>query len=237
MSNIQLSIYKKYIQARYSFNIYTQEFVSKLSLLGASKGRAAVYNILSAWLDFIGNSVSEPYTVAAVSPAPIGISIETDSSYTYPLVSNIFITNLSGLRELVATATILGTGSVVSLENVHPQITAAYSPETNLIVFTFPKGDHYNGGRAMMTKVYLITSPVIRGGVSGDTNTSYLSSEDLNNIETLLDRIAIELGIVFSNRDYLLAVEASEGSEGERQALRSPNNKTLTTEDGRPLDV
>jgi len=234
MGNTQSSIYSKYIQARYLFKEYTYKFIAKLSV--GRKKKIASYNLLASWLDFVGKLVSDKKALPAVAPRSVGFELGTSMGTSYPTSINIFITERTGARELVAKGIMQNTGSISSFESTHAHINVSYDSSTSLISLSFPPGDRYNAGIIKVSNANVLILPVIAGGSNGVVPPINMSDGEVNKINTLLDKISIELEAVYSHRGYLEAV-GSVREIKERVTLESSNNKSLTTEDGRPLDV
>ena len=241
-----LSIYKKYVQARVAFNSYTNNFITNLESGAKSKKKIAMYNVIASWLDFIGNEVPEDVTSKAEAPRKVSfkltaLQVDIPSLLSPPIF--IFIENSKGIRKKIGvTYRVTGGGehssSVALVTNINSNnndLTASYNQDSKYIIISFSSGAEYSRGKIVVSDTGLITpqAPLILGG-SDLVNTSLsLTTEELKNINSILDKIAIELNLIYSDKEYLNIKAPTE----ERDSLKTIKNLTLTAEDGSPLEV
>ena len=238
MTATQLSIYKKYIQARYSFREYSFKIISKLSSGRSNRKMESTYNVLASWLDLLGDTIKEPINITSRTPNPISVVVSSSSMVTYPATVNVFITTLEGFRELIGKLNIEENQSLLNIDVFHPTIGATLDVQNNSLSFTFPKGSKYNGGSVTISNASVSAHPRVSGGV--DYYVSPIQPLSVNAIkhwDALLDKVAVEMGISYSNNKYLEVKAEFKKTPQEREVLRLNDNKSLTTEDGRPLDV
>jgi len=245
MAANHLSIYKKYLQARYAFEEYTLKFLGRLGSDSKSKKRISLYNTIASWLDFIGEEVPDPIFKEGRAPNKVVLQIiptaPTDVVGTLPPPVNVFIEDSLGRREKIGyTVYSYGettTAAVSTQINNHPDISSTYNSAEAAITLAFSKGSKYNGGRITVSNATTFPSTVIiSGGADSITTLLNLTSEELSRIDVLLDKIAIELDLIYSDKKYLELYNI--GLEREvTQSLKTANNLSLTAEDGAPLEV
>jgi len=237
------SIYKKYLQARHAFEEYTLKFLDRLGSDSKSRKKISLYNTIASWLDFIGEEVPDPIFKDGRSPNRVVMQIipTLPSEDTEPKAVNIFIEDSLGVREKIGytgystegTTTAVVSGQI----NAHPDISSTYNSSDAAITLTFSKGSRYNGGRIIVSNAITYPSAIyISGGADSVTTSLNLTSEELSRIDVLLDKIAIELDLIYSDQKYLELYNI--GLEREvTQSLKTANNLSLTAEDGAPLEV
>ena len=248
-----IKIYKKYIQARDKFNSYTMSFLNNTSTSSNSKRKIRLYNTIAAWLDFIGQEVPNPIFRDGVAPSPVTFRIEPIalsglSNPTPPV--HIFLQSASGLRTLLGTAIYPEQGGALNLSgltgliNTHPDISATYNSENSEITISFGIGSKYNNGKIIISNTASLEASLnsndsslrIRGGADSIVTTINLSDSELDNIDKLLDRVAIELDTIYSDKKYE-ELSMLRRQIKELTVLKTTNNLTLTAENGSPLEV
>ena len=242
-----ISLYKKYVQARHAFVDDSANFINKLSSGIKSKKSISIYNSIAAWLDFIGNNIPEPISSAGKSPDEVSFRVLQNltaqtAGITFAPV-HIFIVDKFGIRTKLATEI---TGSTYSTYNLSISIqqnslglSCSYDQASEVFTIGFPKTSKYNGGYITASNAFLgqipepITKIYINNGADPISTSLNLTNEELTHIHKILDTIAIELGIIYSDNVYNDIL----GTNEVKTYITTANKLSLTTEDGRPLEV
>ena len=246
MDNSHLGLYKKYVQARNAFVVNSTNFINKLSSGIKSKESISIYNSISAWLDFIGNNIPEPITNKGQSPDPISFRVIATTYAEMAGISfapvHIFIVDKFGVRTKLATSMVDENYNPYNLylqiQDNAENLSCTYDQATESFTISFPKTSKYNGGYITAANAFLgITPPItkinIKNGADPVSTSLDLTNEELTHIHKILDLIAIELNIIYSDSVYNNIL-----SNDEVKTYVTINNKlSLTTEDGRPLEV
>tara|TARA_B100000519_G_C14239236_1_gene436406 strand:+ start:1105 stop:1875 length:771 start_codon:yes stop_codon:yes gene_type:complete len=253
--NKHISIYKKYVQARDAFGSETLKLLTNLSGGHKTKKKIAMYNTIAAWLDFIGQEVPEPISVQATSPAPVTFKVIRKSlpsdTFDTNLVS-LFIKDSEGIRtKLFSTAILTYVGLTLNqaigfgLQNLIdigtisiPGISVNINYANDNITLNFPQGSKYNAGEVVVSDNAYTEPALVRilGGSDQIFSTPNLSEQEMERVDDLLDRIAIELGLIYSDKKYE-DITSRDIVRGNISQLRTPKNLSLTAEDGSPLEV
>ena len=246
MDNSHLGLYKKYVQARNAFVANSANFINKLSSGIKSKKSISVYNSISAWLDFIGNHVPEPISFKGQSPDPISFNIYPSSYAENMGISlapvHIFIVDKFGVRTKLATGftevNYTPYNMYLQIQNNTGGLSCSYDQATELFTISFPKTSLYNGGHIRAVNAHLGMLPAInkifiKNGADPVSTSLDLTNEEITHIHKILDVIAIELNIIYSDSAY-----NNISSSNEFKTYLTINNKSsITTENGRPLEV
>tara|TARA_R110002012_G_scaffold161923_2_gene324169 strand:- start:1868 stop:2611 length:744 start_codon:yes stop_codon:yes gene_type:complete len=242
-----LSLYKKYVQARHAFIANSTNFINKLSSGIKSKKNISIYNSIAAWLDFIGNNVPEPISNKGKSPDTISFRliqslIAEMGGITFAPV-NVFIVDKFGVRTKLATGITGDSYSPYNLSLLIKQnllgLTCLYDQASETFTISFPKTSKYNGGYVTATNALLGLEPVpitkvyIKNGADPVATYLNLTNEELIHIHKILDTIAMELNIIYSDNVYNNVLSTDE----VKTYITTTNKLSLTTEDGRPLEV
>jgi len=239
------SIYKKYLQARHAFTEYTLQFIKNISGGSKSKERTVLYNTIASWIDFVGNAVPNPTSNQGKAPnksefiiAPLSVE---GLSIIHPPV-NVFLKDAKGVKTLIGRFTpgvSSGTvGSLAAMFTNHPDLTASFNSDTFYITVNFSVGAKYNGGQIVVssTAATIPHTIMIAGGADPVLPTLNLTDSEVAKVDRVLDKIAINLGIEYSDKKYLELVSGPFERE-VKTSLKIANNLSLTAEDGSPLDV
>tara|TARA_R100000005_G_C5000111_1_gene206926 strand:- start:183 stop:935 length:753 start_codon:yes stop_codon:yes gene_type:complete len=250
MDNSHLGLYKKYVQARNAFVANSTNFINKLSSGIKSNKNISIYNSISAWLDFIGNHVPEPISTKGKSPDPISFKIFPSAYAEQAGIAlapvHIFIVDKFGVRTKLATGFSFVPGLLYSTFNMYMQMQNStiglyfsYDQASEVITVTFPKTSKYNGGYITAANAYLgtvpypITKVYIKNGADPVSTSLNLTNEEITHVHKILDVIAMELDIIYSDAAY-----NTISNNNEVKTYLDINNKlSLTTENGRPLEV
>ncbi len=241
-----LSLYKKYVQARSAFVANSSNFINKLSSGIKSKESISIYNSIAAWLDFIGNNIPEPGSHEGRSPNRVSFRliptiIAEMAGITFAPV-HVFIVDKFGVRTKLATETkdtYSASNLTLSIQQNLLGLACSYDQASETFTVSFPKTSKYNGGYITATNAYLgitptpITKVYIKNGADLVSTSLNLTNEELTHIHKILDIIALELNIIYSDSVYNNVL-----STDEVKTYITINNKlSLTTENGRPLEV
>ena len=253
--NTHTYIYKKYIQARDAFSSETLKLLTNMSGGHKTKKKITMYNTIAAWLDFIGKEVPEPITINATSSASVTFKVVakdiTSLSSQYPddfiARVNLFLEDSKGVRRKIATVPYVD--GVISNTAISADIALYFASEgytgvsffnsfTNNITLEFPPGSKYNGGKIAVSQTAVLEPSfvLIKGGSDYFATSTDLSDEEMEKVDDLLDRIAIELGLVYSDKKYE-DITSRDIVRGNISQLRTSKNLSLTAEDGSPLEV
>ena len=252
--NKHRSIYKKYVQARDAFGSETLKLLTNLSGGHKTKKKIAMYNTIAAWLDFIGQEVPEPISVQATSPAPVTFKVirkdlPSDTNNTNHV--SLFIKDSEGIRTKLYTvlptvyqlsvtqSLVIGIQDLIDNNSIAiPGISISVDYTNDYLTLTFPQGSKYNGGEVIVSDNAYTMPAIVRisGGSDQIFSTPNLSEQEMERVDDLLDRIAIELGLIYSDKKYE-DITSQDIVRGNISQLRTPENLSLTAEDGSPLEV
>tara|TARA_X000001388_G_scaffold75560_2_gene70659 strand:+ start:1804 stop:2541 length:738 start_codon:yes stop_codon:yes gene_type:complete len=245
MANTHLSIYKKYIQARYEFTNYTSKFIDNVTAGIKTREEITKYNIVASWLDFIQGEIPEPINRVSTAPDPISFTIEPFIS-EQDLLVNIFIINTFGIRELIATVGLQDLSQdqnqdqanqniIAQINNTNNFSKVTYDTSSSKFTIHFLKGSRYNGGSIVVTNAETTPGVLnIFGGSDTITTQINLTSEELDKINEVLDKIAIDLSFTYSDKEYMRLIDIEKSLPVN---LKDTNNLTLTTEKGSTLEI
>ena len=234
--NKHISIYKKYVQARDAFGSETLKLLTNLSGGHKTKKKIAMYNTIAAWLDFIGQEVPEPISVQATSPAPVTFEVIRKSIPNNTNPVSLFIKDSKGIRTKLYTVVptiyqlsvtqslVIGIQNLIDNNSIAiPGISISVDYTNDYLTLTFPQGSKYNGGEVVVSdNAYTIPAIVrISGGSDQIFSTPNLSEQEMERVDDLLDRIAIELGLIYSDKKYE-DITSQDIVRGNISQLRTP---------------
>ena len=250
MDKSHLGLYKKYVQARHAFVANSANFINKLSSGIKSKESISIYNSIAAWLDFIGNEIPEPISSTGESPNTISFKVipseiaENFGIYLAPV--NIFIVDKFKVRTQLATSLtgenyneLFNSNLLLQIQDNLPDLSCSFNQISEFFTISFPKTSKYNGGYITAANAFLgsvpypITKVFIKNGADPFTTSLNLTNEELTHIHKILDKIAIELNIIYSDAVYNDILDTDE----VRTYITINSKLSLTTENGRPLEV
>ena len=254
--NKHTSIYKKYIQARDAFSSETSKLLTNISGGHKTKKKITMYNTIAAWLDFIGQEVPSPISINQTAPTNVTFKViakDLESlSNQYPedftVRVNLFLEDSKGIRRKLATVPYIeGAVSNIAIsadiQNTlyaegYASMTSFFNSSTNQLTLVFPPGAKYNGGKVKVSETASLEPAVvtIMGGSDHFVSNTNLSDEEIEKVDDLLDRIAIELGLIYSDKKYE-DITSKDVVQKDISHLRTPQNLSLTAEDGSPLEV
>tara|TARA_R110000744_G_scaffold105411_1_gene201421 strand:- start:738 stop:1466 length:729 start_codon:yes stop_codon:yes gene_type:complete len=242
MTPTHISVYKKYVQARSAFREHTAKFLDNLGSGSKSKKRIATYNTIASWLDFIGNNVPAPINRAATSPNKVifkvvPLEVQGLSIMSPPII--VFVETAEGVRNKIGrTSTDTNLAGLAGIFDTHPDVSSTFNSDTTNTTLTFEPGSKYNGGRVVCSATARLepTTVIITGGADAVNTSLKVTGEELKKIDTMLDKTAIELNIVYTDKKYAEILNGDRAST-IKTALKTTNNLSLTTEDGSPLEV
>ena len=231
MFSTHLSLYKKYVQARAHLDSYTDNFMNSFASSGNSRQKMFVYNTIVSWIDIIAFDMFEPKVVTGVSPRDLVLSIVPLPSTPNALM-NIFITTDTGIRECLGTL----KNNVFTIEE-HNSITVSYNSILDKTTFKFSPGSTYNGSFISVSRGSIAGNNKISRGVDALTKFLNLTDAELTQTDITLDKIAIEFGITYSDKEYNFIQGSLSKKQIKGEKLLASKNLELTAEDGSPLEV
>lgn len=231
------NIYKKYIQAKHKLLVYSEEFTAKLGINGRSRKARLTYNTLTSWVQMFDEVIPKPYEANSKSPKDVVSTFIPTLSFGATNVY-LYLELPSGVREYITKIFInaVDVNQSTVEPTAHPFIDSI-TILNNALVIKFKKGSSYNGGKIVgSSTLTLLGNTSIQGGVTYEAPEP-VNIEEENKINIILDKIAVELGIVYSDKQYNDIQKSLIDSSLQGVKLLSAKNVQLTAEDGTPLEV
>jgi hypothetical protein len=247
-------ILPKYIQARQALMDYSLKMLDSLGTGNKSRSKIRKFNVMSMWIDYIGNSLSAAPSKAAVSPSAISVdilevsasleevvlSVETAAGKLIPLCISSPLHEYSGSSGGAAynLAYRINRSADYPAIRTH-NITAVY--KGGIIKVSLPKGALFNNA-VVVAHPNLITlqSSTAVGGVDA-VSVSVLHSDDAQDkITKLLDLLAIELDIVYKTEKQILTdslIDRSRIVERRDSRISLDGKNSLSDEHNRNLEL
>mgnify|MGYP003651901657 FL=1 len=248
-------ILPKYIQARQALMDYSLKMLDSLGTGNKSRSKIRKFNVMSMWIDYIGNSLSAASSKSAVSPSAISVdilevgvsqfekvvlSIETAAGKLIPLCISRPLHEYIGATGGAAYDFTYRINRSADYPDIRTHnITATYTG--GIIKVSLPKGALFNNA-VVVAHPNLITlqSSTAVGGVDA-VSASVLHSDDTQDkIIKLLDILAIELDIVYKTDKQILTdslIDRSRIVERRDSRISLDGKNSLSDEHNRNLEL
>lgn len=231
-------ILSRYTQARQALTDYSLSMLKNLRSGNKSRAKIRKFNVMSMWIDYIGETLNTPEAVPLTSPSKITLSfISRDTSSTSRVVlsietalgKNVPLCITDPLNEYTTLSALITSivnkiNNSSQLEGIQPHgITAARVGDT--IRLTLDGGALYNNAVVVANPAHIVIySTKALGGVS-KVSSSVLHTEEIQSkILTLLDTLAIELDITYKTEKQSITDDLINRS---REVERRDNRITL----------
>jgi|TARA_X000001388_G_C2216573_1_gene117493 hypothetical protein len=203
----------RYEKANEALDKYGALMADRLSTGNTSPSQIQKFNLMSAWISFMSSKITVPSTVQAKSPDPIRFPIPslTNSKFTIgvdkingeftPIINfpsynlNETFNNLTGQ----SFSALLSSG--IWNNYVNPDFVVSTDDREEKVIISFPATGIYNE-----SSLTFYPQPSnfrdnldlkVKGGVSRSSVQQYVSVEDRELFNNLLEEIAIELKISY----------------------------------------
>jgi hypothetical protein len=252
MSSNFNKIVSKHAQARKALVEHSLSLVDKLSTGRKSRAKIRKFNVMSMWVDYIGDVIDSPKPVPAKAASNITIevinfsglykgvlSIETLPGKVIPLCVTKLPGEYTSLSELYTDLAYKINNSNTE-SGIQPHKIKAVVVN-NSLVLTLPEGAEYNNSEvSSFPPAFKITSTKALGGVSKVQGISQHSEELYERILKVLDLLAIELDITYSDEGSeivkSLLEETSSISRGDNR-INLNSRDSLSDERNRNLEL
>jgi len=248
----------RYSQVREAFLEYSLKVLERLGSGNKSRSKIRKLNVLSMWVDYIGNVLSLPKSKAAKSPTPVLVSfgefnpshikavlsLETKVGKTVPLCVTDFLDSYENLGSLITDiVTKINTNkhNPTSGAGIQPHGISATRGSSLSIKLSFQQASTFNNAIVTVNQGTIsLTSTTAMGGVDAIPFPVLQTEESYKRIVHLLDKIAIELDIVYKTEEQLITesiVDRTRTVERRDNRITIDRDVTLSDEKNRNIEL
>ena len=246
-------ILPKYTQARQALTDYSLKMLKSLSSGNKSRAKIRKFNVMSMWVDYIGETLNTLEAAPLAPPSKITLeitdytqteeravlSIETILGKNVPLCITDPLSDYSTLDSLISS---IVSKINTSSENVGIQshgITAARVG--NNISLTLDGGSLYNNGIVVVNpRTLTLNSTKALGGTSKVSSSVLHTEETQSKILTLLDTLAIELDIIYKTEERSITddlISRSRDTERRDNRITLDRGDSISDENNKNLEL
>lgn len=242
----------RYTQARKALRDYSLDMLSKLGSGRKSRSLIRKFNVMSMWIDYIGNTLDEATAKEATAPSDITIEIE---SFSGSGVAVLYVETITGktiplcisepVEDYLSVDVMIGNLLYkINRSSDYPDLLTHYIKAVrngNNIILTFPKGALFNNATAKVSpSLITITSTTASGGTDSIPTSISHTDEIQTKIEKLIDILAIELGVVYKTDDQRITESLIDGSRAvarKDSRIILDRGDSLSDENNRNLEL
>ena len=206
-------LHNRYMKANEALDEYGALIADRLSTGNTNPSQLQKFNLMSAWISFMSSKITVPSSIRAVSPRSISFPVPALVSGTQRFT--IGVDNIAGEFTTIAAfeayniTTLANNIDVSNFENlvkgayVNEDFTISYTRRSQRVTLSFPPTGIYNGSIITFSPTpenfdeVSRDALVVKKGVSAVSTVDYLSVEDRELFNKILEDMAIELKISY----------------------------------------
>ena len=208
-------LHNRYMKANEALDKYGALIADRLSTGNTNPSQLQKFNLMSAWISFMSSKITVPSSIIATSPK--SMSFPVPALERGPQKLTIGVDNIEGEFTTIAAFTLYNLSELdnnvdtTNFENLlndpstysNRDFSFSYVRRSQTVTISFPPTGMYNDS-------ILVFSPypknfedlkqrnlIVKGGVSAETTVDYLSVEDRELFNKILEDMAIELKISY----------------------------------------
>tara|TARA_R110000737_G_scaffold350977_1_gene391736 strand:+ start:5601 stop:6359 length:759 start_codon:yes stop_codon:yes gene_type:complete len=242
----------RYNQARKALREYSLGMLGKLGSGRKSRSLIRKFNVMSMWIDYIGNTLDAATAKEAIKPSDVTIEVgsfsgsgvavlyvETITGKTIPLCMSEPVENYESLDSVVGNL-VFKINRSSDYSYLHTHLIKA-TRKGNSIILAFPKGALFNNAVAKVSpNLISITSTKASGGVETTPTSVSHTDEIQDKIEKIIDTLAIELRMVYKTDNQRVTESLIDGSRAvarKDSRIILDRGDSLSDENNRNLEL